>query len=128
VKKKPVTSNKNTVTTKLARWRSSWYSHFCNLNIIAATELHGEPSFTLKRNYASRKSYATAALCVGGPWKYTLTAGSSFEEHMPKLLQFQKEVALVLALRLVWACFGDEMEACMLALMRNLIRAAYETT
>jgi hypothetical protein len=41
--------------------------------------LHGEPTFALERNYASRKSYANA-----------LQAESGIEEHMPKILHFKR--------------------------------------
>ena len=63
-----------------------------------------------------------AALCIGGPCKYTLKEGSGVTEHwlgelvVPNILQsarFHRQVALVLALPILWACFDDEMEAYM---------------
>jgi hypothetical protein len=61
-------------------------------------------------------SCATASLCVDGPCKYALKT---------RFQKFEEELALVLALRLVLACLDDEMEAHMLAGVRNRIRAEY---
>jgi hypothetical protein len=76
-----------------------------------------------------------ATLCVGGPCKYALKEGSGVTEHwlcqfvVPHMLQsarFQRPVALVLALPILWACFEDRMEEYMPPALRNRILAAYE--
>ena len=75
-----------------------------------------------------------AALCVGGPCRYALKEGSGVTEHwlcinvVPHILQsprIGRQVALVLALPILWACFRDEMEDYMPPAMRTRIRAAY---
>lgn len=75
-----------------------------------------------------------AVLCIGGPCKYTLKKGSGVTEDwlcqhvVPNILQskrFHRQVAVVLALPILWACFDEEMEAYMLPALRNRIRAVY---
>ena len=78
---------------------------------------------------------AAAALCVGGPCKYVLKAGSCVtvqcwlcEYVVPNIVRshrFQPQVAVVLALPILWACFADGMETSMPPELQNRIRTAY---
>jgi hypothetical protein len=77
-----------------------------------------------------------AALCIGGPCKYALKNGSGItvnwlHEHVvPHIRQsehIKEQVATVLALPLLWACFTPDMQAYLPGELRNRIRNAYET-
>ena len=74
------------------------------------------------------------ALCVGGPCMYQLKPGSGvttgwLRQHVvPNMLHshnLQESVVMVLAIPLLWAALDHEMEAYMLAPLRNRIRAGY---
>jgi hypothetical protein len=76
-----------------------------------------------------------ATLCIGGPCKYALKAGSGIttnwlHEHVvPHIRQSEhiaENVATMLALPLLWACFNPEMQAYIPAALRNRVHAAYE--
>ena len=76
-----------------------------------------------------------AALCVGGPCKYVLKNGSGitsnwlYQHVVPNMRQSQHitdQVALVLALPLLWACLSPDMQAYLPGELRNRICTAYQ--
>jgi hypothetical protein len=71
-------------------------------------------------------------LCIGGPIKYVLKEGSGlcddwlFEHVVPNILKcFEKEVAIVLALPLLWAVSEDERPVWVPEAIRSRILTAY---
>jgi hypothetical protein len=74
-----------------------------------------------------------AILCIGGPCKYVLRNGSGISDQwlsenvVPCMLdRIQRNVSLVLALPLLWACFDPRMESFVPQGLRARIRDAYD--
>ena len=76
-----------------------------------------------------------STLCIGGPCMYALREGSGVtdqwlgEHVVPSLMihhRIHKNVSLVLARPILWACFDDRMELLMPEELRTNIRDAYE--
>ena len=76
-----------------------------------------------------------SVLCIGGPVKYILKNGSGVSNlwltqnvvpHIFASERIQGNVALVLALPILWACFDSTVEGKMPGQMRNRIRLEYE--